>query len=111
MDSRLAAIWLALLGSIQLTDILTTALDHARGAVEEMPVTAGILGKGGLLTWAVLKLLLVTAAGIALFLTFQWSRRNADAVLLHRFVLNSCRIVTVAVAVVSLNNAVLFATL
>lgn len=111
MAGRLEAMWLALLGIAQLSDLGTTALDRALGAVEAMPTTAGVLVAGGVGALAAIKLLLVGAAGTALLLTHRWSRRSHGGLVLHRFVLSGCRVTAVAVVLVSLHNAVLFSSL
>ncbi len=110
VEARLAAIWVGLLGAAQLADLGTTALDQARGAVEQMPTTAVLL-QSGLGHLAAVKMLLVAAAAVALVLTISWSRRSRAGVLLHRYVLSVCRVAAVAIMLVSLHNAVLFTTL
>lgn len=111
MDGRLAVAWGTLLGVGQLLDVATTGIDRGRGAVESVPATAAVLVAGGLTRLALLKLLLVIAAAVALAITLRWGRRRAEAMVVHRFVLNACRILAVVVLLVSLNNAVLLGTL
>jgi hypothetical protein len=63
VEIRQATLWTALLLAGQTTDILTTALDRARGALESLPVSARLLELGGIsILWST-KLLLVAAAG------------------------------------------------
>jgi hypothetical protein len=108
MDARLGVIWIGLLGSAEFTDVASTALDKARGAIEMMPVTQSIIVANGIARLALLKLLLVVAVAMALLITFRWSRRSRFGLAAHRFVLNGCRITAVAGALVSLHNALLF---
>ena len=108
MDGRLAAIWITLLGFAQLTDLASTALDKARGAVEATPLTASILAADGIARLALLKLLLVVAVAMAFLITIRWSHRRPLGLAAHRYVLNGCRITAVVGALVSLHNALLF---
>ena len=100
-----------MLSVAQLLDVVTTGIDRARGAVEAMPWTAAVLVAGGLSRLAVLKLLLALAAVTALAITLRWSRRRSGALVLHRFVLNACRITTVVAILASFSNAVLLTSL
>ena len=112
METRVSLIWLGLLGIIESIDILTTALDRARGSIESMPVSAALLNRGGLLLFSSLKALLVAAAAIALVLTLRWirdNRRHARAV--YVYVISAIRMVAVALAIASLNNALLLKSL
>ena len=105
------AVWVAMLGLAQAGDVWTTALDRARGGWEAMPLTAGVLEAGGVWGLALLKALVVAAMATALLLTLRWSARRPEAAALHSFVLNGCRVAVVAIALASLNNAVLLASL
>ena len=62
----MAALWTALLLAGQATDVLTTALDRARGALESMPVSAGLRDAGGSTALGGTKLPIVGGAGSAL---------------------------------------------
>ena len=108
MDARLAALWIGILGFAEFTDLASTALDKARGAVEATPLTASILAANGIARLALLKLLLVVAVAMAFVITLRWSRRGPMGVAAHRFVLNGCRITAVVGTLVSLHNALLF---
>jgi hypothetical protein len=108
VDARLGATWIALLSVAEFTDLASTALDKARGAVEAMPVTESILVANGIAGLALLKLLLVAAVAMAFVITFRWRRRSPLGLTAHRFVLNGCRVTAVASALVSLHNALLF---
>ena len=101
-----------MLGTIEFTDILTTAIGHARGAVEAMPVSAAVIADGGMVMFVAVKMALVIAVASAILLSLRWSERGtpgADA--LFTFTLWSVRIATVALALVSLHNAVLLTSL
>ena len=112
MDTRLSLVWLGLLGVLESTDVFTTALDRARGAIESMPLSADALNRGGLVLYMALKLSLVAAAAAALLLAVRWLRhRRSGARALYVYVLSGVRIVTVAVALASLNNALLLKSL
>ncbi|HET9782242.1 MAG TPA: hypothetical protein VFR33_10725 [Candidatus Dormibacteraeota bacterium] len=108
MEGRLSVIWFGLFGVLQSTDVLTTAVDRARGSIESMPVSAALLDAGGVRLYLLMKVFLIAAAALALLLSVRWvraKRRNAQAV--HLYVLSAVRIGTVAIALASLNNAVL----
>ena len=109
--TRLGTVWLSLLALTQVSDLWTTGIDRARGAVEALPLTAMLLAEGGIAQLATFKALLLAAAAIALVLTLRWRRRSGAGVALHQFVLFVCRITAVATAVVSLHNAVLFTSM
>ncbi len=112
MESRLSLIWLGLLGVIESTDVLTTAIDRARGSIELMPVSAAVLDQGGLVHFVAMKVALVAAAAAAVLLALRWFRfQRAHARALYVYVLSAIRIGTVALAVVSLNNALLLKSL
>jgi hypothetical protein len=112
MEIRQAAIWTALLLASQATDVLTTAIDRALGALEAMPVTDQLLGLGGIgLLWST-KLLLVVAAGTALFLTARWTMRDRHASrITFRFCLVAVQGATLGLAGVSLSNLALLSSL
>jgi hypothetical protein len=110
--SRLCLVWLGLLWSSESTDILTTALARAQGAIESVPLSAALINEGGMPLFVSLKLALVAAGAVALLLALQWIRhRRPGAGLLYAFTLTSIRITTVALALVSLHNAVLITSL
>ena len=76
MEFRQALLWSGLLLGSQATDTLTTALDRARGALESMPWSAGLLEVGGIaLLWGA-KFVLVATASTALMLAARWVRPN-----------------------------------
>jgi len=109
---RLSLIWIGLLGAIQSTDIITTSIGRARGAVEAMPVSAAVINEGGMMLFVLVKFALVLAGAAAVFLTLRWVRSNRPgAVALHLFTLAAIRGSTVALALVSLHNAFLLKSL
>jgi hypothetical protein len=104
--------WIALLGAIEFTDILTTAMGRARGAIEAMPVSAAVIDSGGIMLFIVVKLTLLAAVAIAVMLAMRWMHHGRPgASTLFAFTLSSVRVATVALAVVSLHNALLLTTL
>ena len=112
MESRLSLIWLGLLGVIESTDVLTTAVDRARGSIEVMPLSAAVLDQGGLVLFVTLKVGLVAAAAAAVLLALRWLRFKRDhARAMYVYVLSAIRMATVALAIVSLNNALLLRSL
>jgi hypothetical protein len=112
VESRLGLIWIGLLGVIESTDALTTAFDRARGSIESMPVSAALLDQGGLVLFVGLKVILVLAAAAALLLTLRWVRdKRTHARAVYFYVLSAIRMTTVALAIASLNNALLLKSL
>lgn len=104
--------WIVLLGAIEFTDILTTAIGHAEGAVEAMPVSAAVIAGGGMAMFVIVKIALVIAVATAIFLALRWMERGTPgASTLFNFTLWSVRVATVALALVSLHNAVLLTSL
>ena len=110
--NRASITWIALLGAIEFTDILTTAVGHARGAIEAMPLSAAVIQSGGIAMFVAVKVALVVAVATAILLALRWMRRGTPgATTLFTFTLWSVRIATVALAIVSLHNAVLLTSL
>ena len=112
MESRLSLIWVGLLGIIESTDVLTTAVGRARGSIESMPVSAAVLDQGGLALFLTMKVGLVAAAAVAALLALRWlqyKRHHARA--LYVYVISAIRMATVALAIVSLSNALLLKSL
>ena len=101
-----------MLGAIQSTDIITTALGRARGAAEAMPISAAVMDAGGMMLFVFVKFALVLAGAAAVLVTLRWVRTNRPgAVSLHVFTLAAIRGSTVALALVSLHNAFLLKSL
>jgi hypothetical protein len=112
VESRLSLIWVGLLGVIESTDVLTTAFDRARGSIELVPLSAAVLDQGGLVLFVTVKVGLVAAAAAAVLLALRWLRYRRDrARTLYTYVLSAIRIATVALAIASLNNALLLNSL
>ncbi len=112
MEYRLSLIWMGLLSVIESTDILTTGLARAKGAIESMPVSAAVLNEGGMALFANVKVLLVSGFAAALLLALRWLRLDRmHARWFYQYVLAGIRLSTIALAIVSLNNAVLLRSL
>lgn len=109
---RLSLIWIALLGAIQSTDIITTSVGRARGAVEAMPISAAVMNEGGMALFVFVKFGLVLAGAIAILITLRWVRMDRPGALtLYSFTLAAIRGSTVALALVSLHNAFLLTSM
>jgi hypothetical protein len=109
---RASFVWISLLGVIEFTDVLTTAIGHAQGAIEAMPVSAAVIATGGIALFVIVKLALLIAVASAVLVAVRWmenGRPGAGA--LFSFTLWSVRIATVALAFVSLHNALLLTSL
>ena len=112
VEARLSLIWVGLLGAIESVDILTTAVDRARGTIELAPLSAKVLDQGGLVLFMTVKVGLVAAAAAAVLLALRWLRNKRDhARALHIYVLSAIRVATVVLAIASLNNALLLKSL
>jgi len=112
MTNRASLLWILLLGAIEFTDILTTAIGRAHGAIESMPISAAVMNQGGLVLFIVVKVSLVAAVAVAVLLALRWMRHGRPgADTLYTFTLSSIRVATVALAIVSLHNAVLLQSL
>lgn len=112
IGQRVSIAWIGLLGAIEFTDILTTAIGHAEGAVEAMPVSAAVIASGGMAMFIVVKMALVIAVATAIFLALRWMEHGTPgANTLFSFTLWSVRVASVALALVSLHNAVLLTSL
>jgi hypothetical protein len=112
VEIRQALLWSGLLLGSQATDTLTTAIDHAQGAMESMPVSARLMEVGGVaLLWGI-KLLFVASATAALIAAATKVRQD------HRFSritfrvsLLAVQMATVCLAFVSLSNLFLLSSL
>jgi hypothetical protein len=112
VGKRAGIVWITLLGAIEFTDILTTAVGHAHGAIEAMPLSAAVIASGGMFMFVLVKLALVGAIATAILLALRWMRRGRPgAATLFAYTLSSVRIATVALALVSLHNAVLLTSM
>jgi len=109
---RSSFVWISLLGAIEAMDILTTDIGRGLGAVESMPISAAVMNQGGMALFIVVKLALVAAGAVAVLLAALWvknGRPGAGSV--YFFTLSSIRVTSVALAIVSLHNAVLLQSL
>jgi hypothetical protein len=112
MTNRFTFLWITLLGAIEFTDILTTAIGKAHGAIESMPISAAVMDQGGLVLFIAVKLALVVAVAVAVLLALRSMHHGRPgASTLYTFTLSSIRVATVALAIVSLHNAVLLQSL
>jgi len=112
VESRLSLIWVGLFAVIESIDALTTAVDRARGSIELVPVSAAVLDQGGLVLFVTVKVGLVAAAAAAVLLALRWLRyKREHARTLYTYVLSAIRMATVALAIASLNNALLLKSL
>jgi hypothetical protein len=97
-----------LLAAIEAMDILTTEVGRAAGAVESMPVSAAVMSEGGMTLFIAVKFTLVLAGAIAVLLALLWVRKGLPgASTVYAFTISAIRVPTVALALVSLHNAVL----
>jgi hypothetical protein len=112
MTNRATHLWIALLGAIEFTDVLTTAIGRAHGAIESMPISAAVMDQGGLIMFIAVKLALVASVAVAVLLAMRSMRHGRPgAGALYAFTLSSIRVATVALAIVSLHNAMLLQSL
>ena len=109
---RSSLVWINLLAAIEATDILTTDIGRARGAVESMPISAAVMNEGGMALFIFVKLALVAAGATAVLLALLWVRKGRPgAGWVYVFTLSAIRVTTVALAIVALHNAVLLKSL
>lgn len=113
MELRQALLWSGLLLGSQATDTITTAIDHAKGMIETMPVSAQVLDVGGVALLWTLKLLVVAGAAAALVAAARKASENDHR--LSRFTfrvsLVAVQAVTVCLAFVSLSNLALLSSI
>jgi len=109
---RSSLVWISLLTAIEAMDILTTDVGRAHGAVESMPISAAVMNEGGMVLFIVVKLALVAAGATAVLLALLWVRiGRPGAGWVYFFTMSAIRATTVALALVSLHNAMLLQTL
>jgi hypothetical protein len=112
VTNRATFVWITLLGAIEFTDVWTTAIGTAHGAIESMPISAAVMAEGGLVLFIGIKLALVGGVATAVLLALHWMRHGRPgARALYAFTLSSIRVATVAIAIVSLHNAMLLNSL
>lgn len=109
---RWSLVWISLLGAIEAMDILTTDIGRTAGAVESMPISAAVMNEGGMALFIAVKLALVVSSAIAVLLAALWVRNDRPgAGWVYFFTISAIRVTTVALAIVSLHNAVLLHSL
>jgi len=112
VEFRQALIWTVLLLAGQATDVITTKVDQARGALESMPISSALIQQGGLGLFWITKVLEVGAAGTALFLAALWIRsKRPGAPIVFRIALVAVQAVTIGLVFASLVNAALLGSL
>lgn len=96
----------------QATDTLTTAVDHARGAVEAMPVTSRLLEVGGVALLWTFKVMIVASAAAALLAAAQMVRKDQRrSQITFRVCLMAVQAVTIGLAAVSVSNLALMTSI
>jgi len=109
---RRAAVWAGLLAAAQAADVVTSAVDMARGTVESTAATAQLLDRGGLALMLAAKLLVAGAAAAVLGLAALRIRRGAGgANITFRLALAAVQVGTIAVVWTSLNNVALLSSI
>ena len=76
---RLLALWVVLLAQAQLADTITTEVDRLHGGIESNDVAAFILSVGGPGLFLLLKLLVVAAMGLAVYMALRYRKRHPGA--------------------------------
>ncbi len=110
--ARQAATWTSLLVAAQAMDVVTTAVDNARGTVESMAVSAQLLNQGGLALLLGTKLLLAAAAAAASGLAALRIKRGVNpSRITFRFALTAVQAATIGLVWVSLSNVALLSSL
>jgi len=113
MELRQALLWSGLLLGSQATDTLTTAIDHAKGMMELMPISAQLLNVGGVALFWICKLLFVAGAAAALVAAARMANEHGHW--LSRFTFRASLVavqaVTVCLAFVSLSNLALLSSI
>ncbi len=108
---RQAAAWTSLLVAAQAMDMVTTAVDNARGTVESMAVSAQLLNQGGLALLLGTKLLLAAAAAALGLAALRIKRGVNPSRITFRFALTAVQAATIGLVWVSLSNVALLSSL
>jgi hypothetical protein len=108
---RRAAVWAVLLAAAQAADVMTSAVDMARGTVETTAATAQLLDWGGLALMLAAKLLVAGAAAAVLGLAALRMRNGAGGHITFRLALAAVQAGTIAVVWSSLNNVALLSSI
>ncbi len=110
--ARQAATWTSLLVAAQAIDVVTTAVDSARGTVESMAMSAQLLNQGGPALLLGAKLLLTAAAALALGLAALRIKQGVTASrVTFRFALMAVQAATIGLVWVSMSNVALLSSL
>ncbi len=92
-------------------DVVTTAVDNARGTAESMAVSAHLMNQGGLALLFGAKLLLTAAAAMALGLAALRIKQGVIASrITFRFALMAVQVATIGLVWVSLSNVALLSS-
>jgi hypothetical protein len=109
---RCTAVWAVLLAAAQAADVMTSAVDMARGTVESTAATAQLLDWGGLALMLAAKLLVAGAAAAVLRPAALRVRHGAGgAHITFRLALAAVQAGTIAVVWTALNNVALLSSL
>jgi hypothetical protein len=109
---RRAAVWAVLLAAAQAADVMTSAVDMARGTVESTAATAQLLDRGGLALMLAAKLLVAGAAAAVLGLAALRMRNGVGGThVTFRLALAAVQAGTIAVVWTSLNNVALLSSI
>jgi hypothetical protein len=112
VELRQALLWTVLLLAGQATDVITTYVGRARGTLESMPVSSGLLQRGGIALFWGTKLLLVVAAATALVLAARWIKQGRPgSPFVFRFALVAVQGVTIVLVGASLMNALVIGSI
>jgi Domain of unknown function (DUF5658) len=113
-SGRWEAVWIGLLATAQLTDVVTTWLNLAHGNVEANPQAAAILSLGGIWLLWLSKLALVVAIAIVMLLARRTLRAyEATHVaklvvrLPHFIAIRGTQLAVLVLTAISISNALL----
>jgi hypothetical protein len=107
--SRLLGTWILLLAGAQVADVLTTAVDLARGGIEANGLVSSLLSIGGLGLVLAFKVLLVAAMAIACLALQRYAEEhpNFRARVTLAFVWRALQLSVVGLVVVAVHNTAL----
>lgn len=102
-------IWILLLAGAQAADVLTTAVDMARGGIEANLVVVHLLGLGGMGLVIACKLALVAAIALAVLLLqrLAWRQPMRSVMAAQRMVWRGLQTAVLGLLLVAGHNAVL----
>lgn len=110
-NTRLLSVWILLLAGAQAADVLTTAVDLQRGGIEANRFVANLLSMGGIGLVLFLKLMLVAAISLAVWLLQRYAKDQPmmAVVTAHRLVWRGIQISVVGLVLVAVHNTILLA--